>query len=263
MKGKIAITTVGFMLIINSLAFSHANFTGYSGAPGSRGTCASSCHGSSGGTIEISGFPSEYIPEQTYTITISHSSGNSIKQFNGSCRLGVGSTNAGVLAAGANTATYNRSEETNGIHFSSSDHDNGTLLWTAPAGGTGEVRLYIAGHQGGFSGQNSALILVSDEQATNIHDELSGMPSHYSLRGNYPNPFNASTIIKYDLPVFSDVRIDIFDMLGRKVETWIDESQPAGYHQIVWDGSGQSSGVYFYKIQAGEYSQTRRMLLLK
>jgi len=244
-------------------AFAHPNFTGYSGAPGSRGQCASSCHGSSGGTIEVSGFPTEYFPGETYTVMVTHASGSTIKQFNGSCRVGTGSNTAGEISAGVNTATYSRSEEANGVHLSSNDQNNATFLWTAPQSGTGEVRLYIAGHQGNYSGQNSRITLIANEVTTGIDDNSSKLPGDFALLGNYPNPFNASTAIKYVLPAAADVKVEIFDMLGRKVEVLTDENQQPGPHSVVWNASAQSSGVYFYRISAGDYSQTMRMTLLK
>ncbi len=89
------------------------------------------------------------------------------------------------------------------------------------------------------------------------------MPNQISLSQNHPNPFNVSTTIRYDLPNQSDVTIEIYDILGRKVETIIDGWQPAGAHSVVWDAEDVSSGVYFYRIQAGEYAESRSCLLLK
>ena len=97
---------------------------------------------------------------------------------------------------------------------------------------------------------------VDEEQTPEI-------PMQFLLSQNYPNPFNASTVIRYSLPQASDVKIAIYDILGRKVETLVQEDQPAGYHHVTWDASNQSSGLYFYRIQAGEYAETRKMVLLK
>jgi parallel beta-helix repeat protein len=88
-------------------------------------------------------------------------------------------------------------------------------------------------------------------------------PEQFSLSQNYPNPFNATTTIKYALPEAGQVRIDIYDLLGRKVETLVDEEKQAGQHQAVWDASRHSSGVYFYRIEAGDFAETRKMILLK
>ena len=89
------------------------------------------------------------------------------------------------------------------------------------------------------------------------------LPAKVSLSQNYPNPFNMSTMIKYELPTHSRVTIDIYDVLGRKVSTLEDAVRPAGYHELIWNAEGLSSGVYFYKLQAGDYIKTRKMMLIK
>jgi hypothetical protein len=90
------------------------------------------------------------------------------------------------------------------------------------------------------------------------------VPNAFRLYQNYPNPFNASTTISYQLPEASFVTLGIFDMLGRRVGTLIN-NQPhsAGEHQIVWDASEHSSGMYFYRLDASGNSRTSKMLLLK
>lgn len=147
------------------LAEGYPNYTGYSGAPG-RQTCASSCHGGSNGTVTVSGFPTLYTPGTPYTVTIARSSGNSIRNFNGSCRLGAGSSNAGVLSGGQGTSTYNVPGETNGIHLSTNGQNSASFVWTAPAAGAGTARLYIGAYQGSSAnGQTTALTLVTEEGA--------------------------------------------------------------------------------------------------
>ncbi len=91
---------------------------------------------------------------------------------------------------------------------------------------------------------------------------------YFSISQNYPNPFNASTTIRYNLPNRSDVRIIIYDLNGNKVTTLVSEIQEAGYKSATWDGTSDqhqpiSSGAYFYKVHAGEFIQTRKMILLK
>ncbi len=83
------------------------------------------------------------------------------------------------------------------------------------------------------------------------------------IMGNYPNPFNMSTLIRYNLPRESDVSITIFDVAGREVGTIPNTRQSAGYHEVLWDATGTSSGVYFYSIRAGNSEETRKMILLK
>ena len=94
------------------------------------------------------------------------------------------------------------------------------------------------------------------------------IPEEFSLRQNYPNPFNPVTTLRYDIPENSHVTITIYDMLGRQVKTLINQTQDAGYRSIIWDatndyGKPVSAGLYLYQIQAGEYMQTKKMVLLK
>jgi hypothetical protein len=93
--------------------------------------------------------------------------------------------------------------------------------------------------------------------------ENSRLPGKFELTQNYPNPFNASTTIEYGLPEAAHVRIQIYDLLGRKIETLVEEHKRAGQHQVGWDASGRSSGVYFYRIEAGDNIETKKMILLK
>jgi len=97
-----------------------------------------------------------------------------------------------------------------------------------------------------------------------VKDDVHGsLPNLTRLNQNYPNPFNASTLIKYELHQQSNVRINIYDILGRKIATIQDRLQPAGNHQVIWNAEDVSSGVYFYKIQAGDYTETKKMIFLK
>ncbi len=113
----------------------------------------------------------------------------------------------------------------------------------------------IISDMGTYGGGDSALVDINFPQAT--------IPERFNVIQNYPNPFNASTVIKYELPKQLTVSIDILDALGRKVANIQNGSQPAGYHQIIWNASDASSGIYFYRIQAGDHAETVKMLLLK
>jgi hypothetical protein len=246
-------------LLFATTAGAEPPYTGYSGAPGSGGRCASSCHGGSGGTIQVSAFPTTYVPGQVYTVSFSHVGGSMIKQMNASCRVGAGSQNAGVIAAGSQTATYNVAGETNGVHLTSTDLMGGSFLWTAPAAGTGEVRLYLAGHQGSYGGANTNLVLTAQEQVTDVGD---GVLANAHLTYSYPNPFNAQTVIWYNVPRASPVLLEIFDATGRTLELH-EFDQSAGLHQFTWNASANPSGLYFYRIQAAGSTQIRKLLLSK
>ena len=94
------------------------------------------------------------------------------------------------------------------------------------------------------------------------------VPAKSSLSQNYPNPFNPMTTIEYSLPEQSQVKFEVFNVLGQRVKTLADIVQPAGRHRIVWDGKDDqgkdvASGIYFYRLEAGEFSESRRMVILK
>jgi len=89
------------------------------------------------------------------------------------------------------------------------------------------------------------------------------LPHGYALYQNYPNPFNPSTRIRYDLPVAADVRLAVFDALGRELVTLVNTRMPAGQHEITWGPRDLASGFYIYKIEAGKFTTARRMLLAR
>ena len=98
--------------------------------------------------------------------------------------------------------------------------------------------------------------------------ESEGIPTQFALYENYPNPFNPTTTLRFDLPEVSDVTLSIYNMLGQKVKTFNMQSTPAGYHAIKWNGKNDhnqsvSGGVYIYKLQSRKEMQMRKMILLK
>ncbi len=102
-----------------------------------------------------------------------------------------------------------------------------------------------------------------------VEDEKS-LPTEFALLQNYPNPFNPTTVISYQLPVSSDVTIKVFDILGNEIATLVNEYKPAGRYEVEFSTSGHSgnvrnltSGVYFYKLQSGQYTTVKKMILMK
>jgi hypothetical protein len=89
------------------------------------------------------------------------------------------------------------------------------------------------------------------------------IPTEFSLSQNYPNPFNPTTTITYDLPVSSMVRVGVFDLLGREVSVLVNEWKKAGVHEVKFDASGISSGVYLCRLQAGDFVDTRKLVLVR
>ena len=96
-----------------------------------------------------------------------------------------------------------------------------------------------------------------------IEITASVLPSRFSADQNLPNPFNPVTQINYTLPRDCLVKLDIFNLLGQKVGTLLDGKQKAGYKTARWNASSFSSGIYFYRLQAGDFVQTRKMVLIR
>ena len=117
----------------------------------------------------------------------------------------------------------------------------------------------ISGLESEASGIVSAVLSSEDEL---------GMPTEFALKQNYPNPFNPSTQIQYALPSESRVVISIYDLTGRKVRTLVNEVQSAGHRSVMWNATNEigrqvSAGMYIYSIQAGDFIQNRKMVLMK
>jgi hypothetical protein len=96
-----------------------------------------------------------------------------------------------------------------------------------------------------------------------VASQSGNVPAMYSLSQNYPNPFNPSTSIKYELPKASDLRLSVFDLLGREVAVLVNERRDSGAHEVKFDGSNLASGVYFYRLEAGDFVQSKKLVLLK
>jgi hypothetical protein len=95
------------------------------------------------------------------------------------------------------------------------------------------------------------------------NSNVSAIPTSFALDQNYPNPFNPSTIISFQLPEQRQVKVAIFNMLGEEVSTLVNEVKEAGYHKVEWNGANLTSGVYFYRIEAGDFVSVKKMMLMK
>ena len=89
------------------------------------------------------------------------------------------------------------------------------------------------------------------------------VPKEFRLRQDFPDPFNPTTTIKCDLPISVKVTMRVYDILGREVMRQVNEIVPAGYHEAAINARGLSSGIYFYRIEAGTFARTRKMTILK
>jgi hypothetical protein len=113
------------------------------------------------------------------------------------------------------------------------------------------------------SNTSNVSVLINQTAPTNIYDESAGLGMEYRFSQNYPNPFNARTTIKYSLSRQAAVSIEIFDISGSKIASIAKSIKPAGNHQVIWDASGQASGIYFCKIKIGSCSEVKKMVMMK
>jgi len=98
---------------------------------------------------------------------------------------------------------------------------------------------------------------------TDVEEDDKIVPEKFALLQNYPNPFNPSTKITYNIPQRSNVSLKIYDVLGKEITTLVNEQKEAGTYSIRFDAAKLSSGVYIYSIQAGDFFESRKMILMK
>ncbi len=110
---------------------------------------------------------------------------------------------------------------------------------------------------------NGGVYIYTDTTLSNVNPVGKITPVAYSLFQNYPNPFNPTTNIQFDIPKSSYVKLKIFDMLGKEITTLVNDRLQAGSYRVNWNASQYSNGVYYYNITAGDFSKTRKMILIK
>lgn len=151
-----------------------------------------------------------------------------------------------------------------GVQHSATSDDG---IWDSGLLSTDQRFTFVFNNEGTFPYHCSAHRFMVDTvivgNPTAIDDQVPETPSKFELSQNYPNPFNAQTEISYSLPDPSHVRVTVYNLLGQKIETLVEANQQAGEHEVVWDASRVPSGIYFYRLDAGKYSYTRKMTLLK
>jgi hypothetical protein len=126
--------------------------------------------------------------------------------------------------------------------------------------GTYYYRLKQVDLTGAYSYSSTITLHVSGVEAVKPQ---SGLPHVFALAQNYPNPFNPATMIEYQLPKESFVRIRLYNALGQQVRALVDENEQAGFKSLRFDAAGLTSGVYFYRISAGSFTDVKKMLLMK
>jgi len=107
-------------------------------------------------------------------------------------------------------------------------------------------------------------MFVENELTDIKHDEHEILPAEFYVSQNYPNPFNQRTVIRYQLPVISEVDLSIYNILGQKVATLVSEKQPAGTYKAEWDAMEFASGIYFYRLETDKgFVQSKKLVLMK
>jgi hypothetical protein len=98
---------------------------------------------------------------------------------------------------------------------------------------------------------------------TGVGDQASVVPTEFSLSQNYPNPFNPTTELRFAVPQDAQVVLRVYDVMGREVAELVNGNMPAGFHAVTWDATGVASGLYVYRMTAGNFTQTRKMVLMR
>jgi len=138
--------------------------------------------------------------------------------------------------------------------------NTGNPDWTSTETVIAEQTVYV----GGDRGSHLLLPIFTEEPITPVEESKGRvLPAGYRLSQNVPNPFNPVTTIGYDLPEASEVALTVHTLTGQQVTMLASAHQEPGHYEVLWDGSGLASGIYFYRLEAGRFADTKRMLLLK
>jgi Secretion system C-terminal sorting domain len=264
MKRILTLKTSVFVALMVTLVFGvsllvYAYASGRAGCTLKSSTAGCSCHSSSANTAVnalLTGPDTVTVGSTTnYTFTVSRTSGT----FNtGGVDIAV---STGTLGIGTSSGIKISSGEV--VHSAKfTTTTTKTFTFTAPST-AGTVTMYICGAAGTNppawnNGANKTIVVKS---LTGI--ENNSTPASYNLNQNFPNPFNPVTKINYDLAKTSEVSLVVYNLLGKKVSTLVNQKQDAGYYSVDFNAANLSSGVYYYKIQAGDFTSIKRMTLIK
>jgi len=283
MKNTLVIALVCALALATGSAFAYSSDPpdARTGAPG-ESTCTA-CHSSfplnsGAGSLSVIGLPQEWSPLTIYDVeieladpdaqrwgyefTILDANGNSVGQLatlDGESQLST-----------PGNRTYAKHTFL-GTHEQTTVSSSWTVRWTSPAAGAGDVTLYVAGNAANNNSSSSGDRIYATSVASS-EGGLSavGVPALAAaeLRANFPNPFNPRTSISYELAADMPVRLSVYALDGRRVRVLEDGHRATGPHVVVWDGldgGGKAlpSGIYLYRLQAGQVDETRRMALVR
>jgi photosystem II stability/assembly factor-like uncharacterized protein len=246
---------------LNSLYFPNV-FTGF--AFGNNGTVLYT----TGSIYSVRPFPlNDNIYEgggPSFLLKIVTSAGNFAKLSNGGnnwsiINTGISSSLRSISSSGKKVWTAGD----NGVIRFSNDSGN---TWVAQVSGTTSnlFSIFMSDSVRGWAaGDNGVITSTTTGGATGIQNISNEVPSDFSLYQNFPNPFNPTTNIKFQLSNAGHVKLTVFDLLGREIETLANETMNAGIYNADWDASKYPSGVYFYKLETKSFIETRKMILIK
>jgi photosystem II stability/assembly factor-like uncharacterized protein len=142
---------------------------------------------------------------------------------------------------------------------------NGGANWSPLTSGTNNTlrSIYFPSIDTGFTVGLNGTIRKTTNGITGINPVINKIPEKFSLAQNYPNPFNPSTKIRFEIQELRFTELKVYDALGKEVKTIVNGNLGAGTYEVDFDGSNLTSGVYFYKLTAGGFSDTKRMILVK
>jgi photosystem II stability/assembly factor-like uncharacterized protein len=144
---------------------------------------------------------------------------------------------------------------------------DGGVTWVPQSSGTTNILwgvYFTDANTGTMVGDSGTILHTTNGGVTSVDGEQTHkVPQQYLLSQNYPDPFNPSTTIRYGLPNRSHVTLSFFNIVGQQIAQLVNGDMEAGYHEVQFDGRGLSSGVYVYRFQAGDFTQSKRLLLLK
>jgi hypothetical protein len=264
-----------FLLPVLTLAHSGGPPDGRTGAPGEQ-TCWNFCHNtfplnSGDGGISITG-PEFFEAGQSYTFTVEISDPDQSRWGFEITPLDIGAV---IITDLSNTQFSSSGGKLYVKHTSAGTYagtPNGPVSWsfdwTAPDDPPQTITFYAAGAAANNNGRNSGDYIYTTTFTSNlittgiIDDPFSGLPSHPGM-SNYPNPFNAVTVISYSLPASGHVNLEIFNLRGQLVETLVNDIQSAGEYNITWNANNMPSGLYFYRLSVNDLSVSNKMILLK
>lgn len=254
-KSKTAVSIALAVIVVNFLIFAYPG--GVSGYTQKSGTNGCFCHGGVDNSISvvIAG-PATLTPNQTgnYTVTISNGTGKGVG-------VDIASSNGTLTNSDSNLKLLSGELTQPAKKTFSGSSYSFNFKYTAPST-TGPQTLYATGCSSKPQWNFATNYTVNVTSATDVKSDNIN-PNEFKLYSNYPNPFNPSTKIQFSIPANNYVTLKVYDISGKEVALLVNSQMSAGQHLVNFDAKNLSSGIYYYKLNAGNFTQTNKMILMK